>query len=138
MFRRLRARRGFVLAVLCAATWPLAGVSQPPVAPEPLLPRGWTQVRIEIDGVSLVLARLQAQHLADLALRMLAAPAAPAPATGPPIAQFEFGRGAEAAGVLSLHGERWRWAAAGSARTLQVDAALSQAMLQEAQRLLQR
>lgn len=138
MFRRLRARRGIVLAVLCGGTWPLAVLSQPPATPEPLLPRDWTQVRIEIDGVSLVLARLQAQHLADLALRALAAPAAPAPATGPPIAQFEFGRGADAAGVLSLHGERWRWAAAGGVRTLQVDPALSQALLQEAQRLLHR
>ena len=41
----------------------------------------------------------------------------------------------------SLHGERWRWAPTGDprgARTLAVQAALSDALLQEAQRLLQR
>jgi hypothetical protein len=109
----------------------------PPPSPSAL----WTQVRIEADGVAMVVPRAQASRLADLVRRALHAPADPAPAEGAAIAQLELGRGPDALGVLSLHGDRWRWSPVGDmrdARTLRLDAETSNALLQEAQRMLQR
>jgi hypothetical protein len=115
-----------------------AGVrAAPPAPPTP----NWSQVRIEADGVSMVVPRTQAERLAALVTRTLSAPGEPGPAEGAPIAQLELGRGPDAVGVLSLHGDQWRWSPMGDpgeARNLRVDATLSNALLQEAQRMLQR
>jgi hypothetical protein len=101
----------------------------------------WSQVRIETSALSVVVPRPQAETLADLVARALSAPAQRGPVQGAASVQLELGRGADAVGVLSLHGSLWRWSPAGDprdARNLRVDPALSDALLQETQRALQR
>ena len=114
---------------------PAAALRAAPVA----LP--WTQVRIESEGVSVVIPRPQAGRLPALVASLLASTSDEADAAAPASLKLELAQGDEALGVLEAVGEDWRWTplrAPGPARLLRADAALAAAARAEAQRLLRR
>lgn len=101
----------------------------------------WTQVRIEAGGRSVVVARMQAGELPALITSMLASPSDEADASAAGSLKLELAQGDEAAGVLDLVGERWRWTPlrdARQARLLRADPAVAESLRREAQRLLRR
>jgi hypothetical protein len=98
-------------------------------------------VRIEVDGVSKVVPRTLAERLPALLARALAAPAESLRVTGPAELTIEIGQDDQPLGVLTRHGDQWRWLPlreGRQARTLRIDPALSAALQQEAEQLLQR
>jgi hypothetical protein len=114
-----------------AGAMPAASAAEPDVAP------GWTQVRIEAGGRSVVVPAPQAQRLAPLLARLWAAESEPAAAGGAVALSLEVARGSEALGVLELVGNRWRWTPEGLApRLLRASPGLSAATREEAERLL--
>lgn len=105
----------------------------------PALP--WTQVRIEADGQSVVVARPQAGQLPALVTSLLASTsddAVPGPGSG---LRLELAQGDDALGVLEEVGDSWRWTPmrdAGPPRLLRADPAVSVSLRSEARRLLRR
>lgn len=101
----------------------------------------WTQVRVEGSGASVVLPRAQSGRLPELVARMLQSETAPAEVAGEPLLRLELAQGEQPLGVLELSGGYWRWLPlreVQQARGLRPDAALSQALREEAQRVLKR
>ena len=101
----------------------------------------WTQVRIESEGRSVVVARPQAGELPALLTSMLASTSEEADAVLPASLKLELAQGDETLGVLEAVGEDWRWTplrSPGPARRLQAEAGVSAALRTEAQRLLRR
>jgi hypothetical protein len=112
----------------------------PPVAALRAAPASlpWTQVRIEANGRSVVVARMQAGELAPLVTSMLASPSDDAE-PGAASLRLELAQGDDAAGVLELVGERWRWTplrGARQARMLRADPEVAAALRVESERLL--
>ena len=102
---------------------------------------GWTQVRIEADGASKVVPRGQADRLADLLARALAAPSEPALGVNPVALSLEIAEGDEPLGLVEWTGERWRWVPLRDARQgrwLKLGESQSAELLREAQGLLQK
>lgn len=101
----------------------------------------WTQVRIEANGRSVVVPRPQAGQLPALITSALASPSEQGNAAGAASLRLELAQGDDLGGVLEWMGERWRWTPLrepGGPRLLRLDAALSAALKEEAERLLRR
>lgn len=101
----------------------------------------WSQVRIEAAGEAVVVAREQAGQLPALVTSLLGSPTEEAELGTAGWLRLELGQGDEAAGVLEMVGERWRWTPMGvgrPARMLAADPAVSAALQQEALRLSRR
>jgi hypothetical protein len=126
-----------------AAPPPAAAAPAPPQAPAALraAPQPgvhWSQVRIEANGQSVVVPIEQAGRLPALITRVLSTERESAEST-PAVLRLELAQGNEAAGLLELVGERWRWTPLSDAqqvRMLRADPALNDALRAEAQRLL--
>ena len=99
----------------------------------------WTQVRIEANGRSVVVPRAQAGELPALVMSLLASPSDEVEAGGPqPSLRLELAQGDEAAGVLEVVGDRWRWTPlrdARQARMLRPEPGVAAALRDEALRL---
>ena len=102
----------------------------------------WTQVRIEANGRSVVVPRTQAGELPSLVMSLLASASDEAETGGPrPTLRLELAQGDEAAGVLEVVGDRWRWTPlrdARQARMLRPEPGVAAALRDEALRLLAR
>lgn len=101
----------------------------------------WTQVRIESGGRSVVIPRTQAGELPTLVMTMLASPSEEPSTSAPPTLRLELAQGDEAAGVLELVGDHWRWTRlrdARQTRALRPEPGVAAALRTEAERLLRR
>lgn len=101
----------------------------------------WTQVRIESGGRSVVIPRAQAGELPALVMTMLASPSEEPTTSAPPTLRLELAQGDEAAGVLELVGDHWRWTRlrdARQTRALRPEPGVAAALRTEAERLLRR
>ncbi|NNU44483.1 hypothetical protein [Ramlibacter montanisoli] len=101
----------------------------------------WTQVRIESGGRSVVIPRTQAGELPALVMSMLASPSEEPTTSASPTLRLELAQGDEAAGVLELVGDHWRWTRlrdARQTRVLRPEPGVAAALRTEAERLLRR
>lgn len=129
-----------------AAPAPAAQRQAAPAAPTAALRASpaslpWTQVRIESGGRSVVIPRTQAGDLPALVMTMLASPSEDPTTSAPSTLRLELAQGDEAAGVLELVGDHWRWTRlrdARQTRVLRPEPGVAAALRTEAERLLRR